>query len=165
MSAMKGKKKKGGAGGGSSVLAVNRAASHEYHLLQRFEAGLVLTGTEVKSARAGQVNLKDAYATVREGEAYLLQAHFSPYAQGNRANHEPRRPRKLLLNAHEIRKLDRETVSGGTTIVPTKLYLTPKGKIKIEIALARGKQLHDKRDTARRKEAEREMERARDGRY
>ncbi len=141
------------------TLAANRAASHNYHLLQRFEAGIVLTGTEVKSAREGRVNLKEAYARVQGGEVWLHGAHVSPYTHGNRENVDPVRVRKLLLHAREIRKLARETDSGGTTIVPTRLYLK-NGRIKLEIALARGKRMHDKRDTKRKREMEREIERA-----
>ena len=148
---------------GPRVLASNRAAGHEYHLLERYEAGVVLTGTEVKSARAGKVNLKDAYARVERGELFLYNAHISPYEQGNRENHEPLRPRKLLLHAHEIRKLARETVATGLTIVPTRLYLKD-GRIKVEVALARGKKLHDKREASREREVRREMDRARGSR-
>jgi len=144
----------------AKVLATNRAASHEFHLLQRFEAGIVLTGTEVKSARHGKVNLKDAYARVKDGEMFLVNAHISPYTQGNRENHEPRRTRKLLLHAREIRKLARETVTTNLTLVPTRMYLK-KGRVKVELALARGKKLYDKRESSRRKDEEREMARAR----
>jgi len=148
---------------GPKVLATNRAASHQYHLLQRFEAGIVLTGTEVKSARQGKVNLKDAYARVSEGEVFLHSAHISPYTQGNRENHEPRRTRKLLLHAREIRKLARETVTTGLTLVATRMYLK-NGRVKVELALARGKKLHDKREASRRREMDREMARARGSR-
>jgi len=141
------------------LLAANRKAAHEYHLLERIEAGIVLTGTEVKSARAGKVTLKDSYARVKDGEIFLYNVHISPYTQGNRANHEPERPRKLLLHAREIRKLDRETTRGGTTLIPTRLYLK-KGKIKVELALARGKKLYDKREASRKREMDREMARA-----
>ena len=141
------------------TLAANRAASHNFQLLQRYEAGIVLTGTEVKSAREGRVNLKESYARVQNGEVWLHGAHFSPYTHGNRENVDPVRVRKLLLHAREIRKLARETESGGTTLVPTRLYLKG-GRIKLEIALARGKRLHDKRESKRRKEQEREIERA-----
>lgn len=148
---------------GDSVLARNRAASHEYHLLDRWEAGIVLTGPEVKSIRAGQVNLKDAYARVREGEVYLHNAHVSPYREGGRENSDPDRTRKLLLHAHEIRKIDRLTAAGGTTLVPLRLYLKA-GRIKVELALGKGKKAHDKRDTIRAKDLEREMARARNER-
>jgi SsrA-binding protein len=141
-------------------LATHRAASFEYELLQRFEAGLVLTGTEVKSARAGKVNLKEAYGKVRHGEVFLVGAHFSPYSHGTHTNHEPLRERKLLLKAAEIRRLSKETGVPGVTIVPTKLYLK-NGRIKIEIALARGKRQHDKRETSRDREVAREIARAR----
>ena len=150
---------------GEKVLATNRAASHDFHLLQRLEAGIVLTGTEVKSARLGSVNLKDSYARVNKaGEIFLHNAHFSPYEQGNRQNHEPRRPRKLLLHAREIRKLEKATISSGTTIVATKLYLK-KGRIKIELALAKGKKLYDKRESSRKREMDQEMARAKVSRY
>ena len=148
---------------GPQVLATNRSASHEYHLLQKVEAGIVLTGTEVKSARQGKVNLKEAYARVRDGELWLYNAHISPYDQGNRENHEPRRTRKLLLHAREIRKLARETVTTGLTLIATRLYLKG-GRIKVELALARGKKLHDKRESSRKREMEREMARAKGSR-
>ena len=152
--------RKQGGKGGDPVLASNRKASHEYHLLRRLEAGLVLTGPEVKSARAGRVNLKESYCAVRKGEAFLVGAHFSPYTHATHDEVDPVRTRKLLLHAREIRKLEKETTSGGMTIVPTKLYLKG-GRIKLEIAVARGKKLHDKRETARAKEMDREMDRAR----
>lgn len=145
---------------GDRVLAANRAASHEFHLLSRYEAGIVLTGTEVKSAREGGVSLKESYAKIEGGEVFLLQAHFTPYRQGNRENVDPVRRRKLLLHAAEIRKLDRETQSGGITLVPTRLYLKD-GRIKIEVALARGKKSHDKREATREREVAREIARAR----
>jgi len=148
---------------GPRALATNRSAGHEYHLLQRFEAGIALTGTEVKSARLGKVNLKDAYARIMNGELFLLNAHISPYEQGNRENHEPTRPRKLLMHAREIRKLARETVTTNLTLVATQIYLK-NGRIKVELALARGKKLHDKRETSRKREVEREMARARGSR-
>ena len=140
------------------VLATNRAASHEYHLFERFEAGIVLTGTEVKSARDGRVSLKESYARIDRGEAFLHDAHFSPYAQGGRDNPDPVRTRKLLLHAKEIRKLARATEAGGMTLVPTKLYLKD-GRIKLELALARGKKDYDKREASRGEDAKREMAR------
>lgn len=142
---------------GEAILASNRAAAHEFHLLQRVEAGIVLLGPEVKSARAGRVNLKEAYARIKNGEVFLLGAHFSPYTHAREAP-DPVRPRKLLLHAREIRKLAKETESSGTTLVPTKLYLKG-GRIKVEIAVARGKKAHDKRETLKQKQAEREMRR------
>ncbi len=148
---------------GPKVLAKNRAASHGYHLFQRFEAGIALRGTEVKSARQGKVNLKDAYARVQNDEVFLMNVHISPYTQGNRENHEPMRPRKLLLHAREIRKIGRETIATALTIVPTRMYLK-NGRIKVELALARGKKLFDKRETSRRREIEKEMARAKGSR-
>jgi len=145
------------------LLASNRKASHEYHLIRRLEAGLVLIGPEVKSARAGKVNLKEAYVQIRQGEAWLLQAHFSPYSHARNIEVDPVRPRKLLLHASEILKLEREMAAGGMTLVPTKLY-TKEGRIKLEIALAKGKKLHDKRDAKKQQEADREMDRARSSR-
>lgn len=137
----------------------NRQASHNYELLERFEAGLVLTGTEVKAIRAGKVNLKDSFATIRNGEAWLFNCHISPYEFGNRQNHDPLRNRKLLLHAREIRKLTGKVEEKGLTLIPTKIYLK-KGRIKCEIALAKGKKLYDKRETERRKDADREARKA-----
>ncbi len=148
---------------GPRVLATNRAAGHQYHLLQRIEVGIVLTGTEVKSARQGRVNLEEAYARIVNGEVFLNSCHISPYEQGNRENHEPVRPRKLLLHAAEIRKLSREILKTSLTLVPTRMYLKG-GRIKVELAVARGKKLHDKRETDRRREMDREMARAKGSR-
>ena len=141
-------------------LATNRAASHAYHLLDKFEAGVVLTGTEVKSIRAGRANLKEGYAKIQGGEVFLLGAHVSPYEPGSHENVDPLRPRKLLLNAKEIRKLAKETATTGVTIVPLKLYLK-NGRIKLEIALAKGKKSFDKREAIATRDVEREMARAR----
>ncbi len=140
-------------------LGVNRQAGYNYHLLDRFEAGVVLTGTEVKSARGGRVNLRDSYAAVKDGEVWLLNCHISPYSHGNLQNHEPLRDRKLLLHREEIRKLIGKVRERGFTLVPLRLYLK-KGRIKIEIALAKGKREYDKRETIRRREAEREARQA-----
>ena len=148
---------------GPKVLATNRTASHQYQLFERFEAGIALRGTEVKSARQGKLNLKDGYARVHNGEVFLLNVHISPYTQGNRENHEPVRQRKLLLHAREIRKLARETTATALTIVPTRVYLK-NGRIKVELALARGKKLYDKRESSRRREVEKEMARAKGSR-
>ncbi len=133
----------------------NRAAFHEYHILDKYEAGAVLTGTEVKSIRAGQVQLKDSYVAVREGEAWLFNAHVSPYAYGNRENHEPLRSRKLLLHRREIDRLEESATIKGMTLVVTRVYLK-KGRIKFEIGVARGKKLYDKRETEMRRTVERE---------
>ncbi len=155
------RKKQGGSD--NPVLARNRAARHEYHILQTFEAGIVLVGTEVKSAREGKVNLKEAYGRIQGGEVFLMGAHFSPYSHGNIENHEPVRPRKLLLNKAEIRKLAKQADNAGMTLVPLQLYLK-NGRIKLELAVARGKKLHDKREDDRKREARREIERE-SGRY
>lgn len=144
---------------GQKDAAVNRAASHNYFLLEKYEAGLVLRGTEVKSIRAGQANLKDAYGMVKDGEAWLLNAHIGPYAHGNIFNHQPTRTRKLLLNKLEIRKLIGKTQQKGLTLIPTRLYFK-NGHAKCEIALAKGKQLWDKRESERRRTAEHEAREA-----
>lgn len=138
---------------------MNRQAFRNYELLERFEAGLVLTGTEVKSAREGRVNLKDAYGVVRAGEVWLLNCHISPFSHGNISNHEPLRPRKLLLKRLEIRRLIGRTTERGLTLVPLRMYLS-KGRIKCELALAKGKKMYDKRETERRKTVEREARQA-----
>jgi SsrA-binding protein len=137
------------------VLATNKKAFHDYFILEQLEAGIALLGTEVKSIRAGRINLKESYASVRAGEAYLLDCHVSPYSHGNRENHEPTRPRKLLLHSREIGKLIGKTQEKGLTLVPLRVYLK-RGKIKVELGVARGKKLYDKRETERRKEVERE---------
>ena len=133
----------------------NRHAAHNYHLLERFEAGLALTGTEVKSAKDGRVQLKDAFAEVAGNEAWLLNAHIGQYSHGNRENHEPMRRRKLLLHRAEIDKLLGKTREKGLTLVPTKMYLK-NGRIKLELAVAKGKKLHDKRESEREREMEAE---------
>ena len=137
------------------MLSDNRHAAHNYHLLERFEAGLALTGTEVKSAKDGRVQLKDSFAEVEGNEAWLLNAHISQYSHGNRENHEPTRKRKLLLHREEIDKLLGKTREKGLTLVPTKMYLK-NGRIKLELAVAKGKKLHDKREAERTREAEAE---------
>jgi SsrA-binding protein len=141
------------------VIATNRRARHEYEILETFEAGLVLRGTEVKSLRTGQVNFKDSYATVRHDELWLLGCHISPYSHGTDANHDPERDRKLLLHRREITRLTGKIAERGLTVVPLKLYFK-NGRAKIEIGLARGKKLHDKRATLRERETRREMDRA-----
>ena len=137
------------------ILSDNRQAAHNYFLMDRFEAGLVLTGTEVKAARDGKVQLKDAHAEVRRNEAWLVNAHISQYSHGNRENHPPVRDRKLLLHRSEIDKLLGKTREKGLALIPTKMYLK-KGRIKCELALARGKKLHDKREADRARTAEAE---------
>ena len=141
------------------VLAVNRKASHNYEFFDKFEAGLVLTGTEVKSAREGRVNLRDAYAVVRAGEVWLMNCHISHFSHGNISNHDPMRARKLLMNRAEIRKLIGKTTERGLTLVPLKMYLN-NGRIKCEIALAKGKKTYDKRETERRKTIDKEARQA-----
>ena len=137
------------------VLLTNRAAFHEYHIEDKYEAGVALTGTEVKSVRAGHVQLKDSYVAVRDGEAWLFNAHISPYAYGNRENHDPTRTRKLLLHRREIERLAEAATTKGMTLVVTRVYLKG-GRVKLEIGVARGKKLYDKRETALRRTVERE---------
>jgi len=142
------------------VVATNRKAGFEYFLLERFEAGLALMGSEIKSIRAGQISLGEAYIRVDERGAWLMEAHVAPYVQANRFNHDPKRPRRLLLHKKEIRKLWDAIRQKGVTVVPIRLYLKD-GRAKIEIAIAKGKKLHDKREAIARRDAEREMERER----
>jgi SsrA-binding protein len=144
---------------GEKLIVENRRARHDYHLLERFEAGIVLTGTEVKSLRDGRANLRQAYADVRDGEVWLVGAHISVYEQGNIANHDPDRDRKLLLHAQEISSLIGKVKERGLTLVPTRLYFK-NGRAKVELALARGKELRDKRRDLAKRDADREMERA-----
>lgn len=140
---------------GEKLIASNKKAHHDYFVLQKYEAGIALTGTEVKSLRDGKANLKDSYVIVKGGEAWLLGTHISPYTHGNLMNHDPERTRKLLLHRLEIGKMEEEIVEKGLTIVPLRLYFKA-GKVKIEIAIVRGKKLYDKRETEKRKEADRE---------
>jgi SsrA-binding protein len=144
---------------GRQSISRNRTARHDYHILETFEAGLVLTGTEVKSLREGTANLSDAYGVVRGGEVWLLNAHIAPYAQGGYVNHEPTRSRKLLLHRREIRRLIGAVERQGLTLIPLELYFL-RGRAKVSMALAKGKKTHDKREDARRRDAEREMARA-----
>lgn len=143
-------------GDSTKLIAQNRKARHDYLIEDTFEAGLVLVGTEVKSCRAGKVNLADSYATVRDGEAWLMQCHISPYSHGNRANHDPIRPRKLLLKRTEIEKLAAKVAQDGRTLVPLRLYFK-HGLAKAEIAIARGKKAYDKRAAQATRDAERQM--------
>jgi SsrA-binding protein len=143
---------------GDSTIAVNRRARHEYHIDETFEAGLVLTGTEIKSVRAHKVNLADAYARVEHGEAWLIGAHISPWDTGNRNNHEPKRIRKLLLHRGEIDEIVGRARQKGQTIVPLRLYIS-RGRAKVELGIARGKQLHDKRRDIAERDAQREVAR------
>jgi SsrA-binding protein len=143
----------------AETVAVNRKARHIYTITETFEAGLVLTGTEIKSIRAGKANLSDAYARVEKGEAWLVGAHIAPYEAGNRYNHEPKRDRKLLLHRGEIDALIGRAAAKGLTIVPLRLYITARGRAKVELGLARGKQLHDRRRDIAERDMRREIER------
>ena len=142
---------------GVKVVAVNRKARHDYHLSDHFEAGLVLLGTEVKAAREGRVNLKDSYATERGGELYLVQCHFSPYSHASYENHDPLRSRKLLVHRRELRKLIGKVSQRGLTLIPTRMYFR-RGRLKVELALAKGKKLHDRRAAARERELDRDVQ-------
>src|SRR5213596_2726284 len=144
---------------GQRDAAVNRIASHNYFLLEKFEVGVVLTGTEVKSVRAGRANLKDSYGLIKDGELWLLNAHIGPYEHGNIYNHEPTRTRKLLVKKEEIRKLFAKLQQKGFTLIPTRMYFK-NGRVKCELALAKGKQQWDKRETERRRTADREAREA-----
>jgi SsrA-binding protein len=137
------------------IVAENRKASHDYDLLETFEAGVVLVGTEVKAIREGRVNLRDSFCRVEGGEVYAYNVHISAYSHRGYADHEPTRRRKLLLHQEEIRKLIGKTVERGMTLVPVRLYFK-KGRVKLAISLAKGKKTHDKRETVRRREADRE---------
>ena len=138
-----------------SNIAENRKAYHDYHLLESFEAGIALMGTEVKAIREGRVNLRDSFARVENGEVFLFNVNISPYSHRGYAEHEPLRRRKLLLHRHEIRKLIGKTVERGMTLVPTRLYFK-NGRVKVSISLAKGKKEYDKRETVKRREADRE---------
>ncbi|MFC4404894.1 SsrA-binding protein SmpB [Gracilibacillus xinjiangensis] len=141
------------------VIAQNRKANHDYFIEETYEAGLVLQGTEIKSIRKGQVNLKDSFATIRNGEVYLNNMHISPYEQGNRYNHEPTRARKLLLHRKQIDQLIGETKQAGYSLVPLKVYIK-NGFAKILIGLGKGKKKYDKREDLKQKQAKRDMDRA-----
>ncbi len=143
----------------SRNIATNRRARHEYEILDTVEAGLVLRGTEVKSLRDSQVTFKDAYATIRNGEAWLLGCHINPYSHGTDANHDPERDRKLLLHRREIARLAGKIAERGLTLIPLRLYLK-EGRVKIELGLARGRKLHDKRSALKEREVIREMDKA-----
>jgi SsrA-binding protein len=141
-------------------IATNRQASYRYHLMDKWEAGLVLTGTEVKSLRGGKAQLKDGYASIQNGEVWLHNVHIPPYAPATRDNHEPERPRKLLMHRREIERLIGKTKEKGLTLVPTRLYFSDSNRAKVEIALARGKDVGDKRQAIKEREMKREMERS-----
>jgi SsrA-binding protein len=141
------------------TIALNRRARHEYSIEDSMEAGIVLSGTEIKSIRAGKINLADAFARIERGEAWLVGAHIAPWEGGNRANHEPKRDRKLLLHRGQIDKLLGQTKAKGLTLIPLKIYITARGKAKLELGLGRGKQLYDKRRDIADRETRREVER------
>jgi SsrA-binding protein len=141
------------------TVALNRRARHDFKIDDTFEAGLVLTGTEIKSIRAGKITLSDAYARVEHGEAWLIGAHIAPFEGGNRYNHEPKRTRKLLLHRSEIDELLGRAKAKGQTIVPLRLYIDGKGRAKVELGLARGKQLHDRRRDIAERDARRDVAR------
>jgi SsrA-binding protein len=152
----KGKKRKAASGD----VASNRQASHKYNLLERFECGIVLTGTEVKSLRDGKAQLKDSYAAIRDGEVWLYGVYIPPYGPASRENHDPERPRKLLLHRREIERLTGRTHERGLTLIPTRIYFSgPRSRAKVEIALASGKNLYDKRQTIRTRDMARDVQR------
>jgi len=138
-----------------SLIADNRKAYFDYHILETFEAGIALLGTEVKGIREGHANLRDSFARLENGEVWLFNVHINPYSHRGYVDHDPKRKRRLLLHKHEIRKLIGKTVEKGLTLVPTKLYFK-NGKVKVAIALAKGKQAHDKRETLKKRETDRE---------
>lgn len=146
------------------VITKNRRARHEYFIEDTFEAGIVLSGTEVKSLRLGRGNLNDSYAGIVEDEPFLYNCHISPYDFGNRFNHDPLRPRKLLLHKEEVRRLHGKIKEKGMTLVPLTLYFDQNNRVKVELALAKGKKLYDKREDLAKRDAKREMERAAKGR-
>ena len=141
------------------VVSQNKKAFHDYFILDTYEAGIELKGTEIKSVRKGSVNLKDSFIRIKDNEAFIENMHIAPYEQGNRFNHEPLRTRKLLLHKKEIKKLQKEVKENGLTIVPTKLYFNTS-KLKVEVCLARGKKLYDKRQNLKEKDSKRDIERA-----
>ena len=143
----------------AKIAAENRRARYEYSIEETFEAGIMLAGTEVKSLRAGEANIADAYAEVRNGEVWLVNSNIPEFSHGNRFNHEPRRPRKLLLNAREIDKLHAAVSRQGMTLVPLSLYFNNRGRAKVELALAKGKKLHDKREAEKERDWKREAAR------
>lgn len=143
----------------------NKRASFEYFLISTYTAGLVLTGTEIKSIREGKANLSDAFCSFRNGELYVNQLYISEYTMGTHYNHDPKRDRKLLLNKNELRKLETKTKEKGFTIIPVMLYVNPKGMAKLEIALAKGKKFFDKRETLKQKDSKREMDRVHKDNY
>jgi len=141
------------------TIAQNKKAFHDYEILDKFEAGIALAGSEVKSIRAGRISLKDAFVEIHDNEAFLLRCHISPYLQANIFNHEPERKRKLLLHGREIHRLDQKVKSRGFSIVPLQVFLTDKGLVKVEIALVRGKREYEKKQKLKERDIQREMDR------
>lgn len=139
------------------VIAENKKATFNYEILERLEAGIALLGSEVKSIRGGRVSLKESFADIKDGEVYLINCHISPYEAANRFNHEPMRTRKLLLHRQEIKRLTGKIKEKGLTLIPTKIYLNDKGKVKVEIALARGKRAYEKKEAIKARDLEREL--------
>lgn len=146
------------------VLATNKKAYHDYEILEKYEAGIVLKGTEVKSAKNGRINLRDSFIRINNGEAFLLNCHISPYEQGNIMNHDPTRTRKLLLHKREIERLAGKVQEKGLTLVPLRVYLK-NNLVKVEVALAKGKKLHDKREAIKKKDLDREISRTLKNKY
>lgn len=146
------------------LISNNKKAYHDYFFEDTYEAGIVLTGCEIKSVRSGGVNLRDSFAKVEKGEIWVYNMHISPYEQGNRYNPDPMRPKKLLLNRQEIRRMEQAVTQKGLTLVPVKLYLNNRGRAKLQLAVARGKKLYDKRADLAKKDAARDMDRSRKNR-
>ncbi len=149
---------------GKKIISTNRKAFHEYHIFDKYNAGMVLTGTEIKSVRKGAVNLKDSFVKIEEAEVYLYNCHISPYEQGNRYNHEEKRTRKLLLTKKEILKISQKIKKDGYALIPLEAFFV-KGLVKLEIGLSKGKKLYDKRDDIAKKDQKREMDRASKQKY
>ena len=141
------------------LIAQNKKARHDYFFEEIIETGIVLTGTEIKSARAGGVSLRDSFAKIEKGEVWAYGVNIAPYEQGNRFNSEPLRPKKLLLHKNEIRKINSKLMQDGLTLIPVQVYLNPKGRLKMELAIARGKKLYDKREDIAKRDAKRRMDR------
>ena len=142
------------------IITTNRKAFHDFTILEKFVAGIVLTGTEIKSIRKNAINLKDSFCKIEDNEIFLYKCHISPYEQGNRFNHDAERTRKLLMTKKEILKISNKLKEGGLTVVPTKLYFNTSSKVKLEIGLARGKKLYDKRQDIKERDSKREIQRA-----
>jgi SsrA-binding protein len=140
-------------------ITVNKKAFHDYEIIEKFEAGMALLGSEVKAIREGRVNLKDSYVEMRHEEAFLVNTHIGPYSNASYNNHEPERARKLLLHKQELHKMDKKVKTRGVTIIPLRMFFTPKGRVKIEIALAKGKRVHDKKQQIIERDIRREMDR------